>query len=215
MMRDVPYAAWFAFIRQHWQHPGLLLDLFSGTGKIARTAAAQGFRAISLDYSFAMLHKGIGLRVQANALELPFATGIASALAATNCSINYLQSLDELKGFFSECRRVLCFEGLIVMDYCPEERAWQLHNRRVGSPGAAVFFHEFDRRQCQLTSRVTVQSDSSHKVTEIHKQRIFSQHEIAESLKSAAFTHLKFTPNYGLPVSGGVSPIMTVAAYAV
>ncbi|HMV35141.1 MAG TPA: class I SAM-dependent methyltransferase [Turneriella sp.] len=213
-MRDVPYAAWFAFVRQHWQQPGMLLDLFSGTGAMASIARQHGIRAISLDQGFAMLRNGAGMRVQANALELPFASGIAAACTATNCSINYLLSLDKIHELFAECRRVLRPGGLLAIDFCPVERAWALNRRRFEAPGAAVFFHEFEAERYLLTSRVTVLSESSAPRSEIHRQRIFTQAEIAQAVAAAGFTHASFTANYGLPVPVGVAPIVTLTAQA-
>lgn len=213
-MRDVPYAAWFAFVRQHWQQPGMLLDLFSGTGAMASIARQHGIRAISLDQGFAMLRNGAGMRVQANALELPFASGIAAACTATNCSINYLLSLDKIHELFAECRRVLRPGGLLVLDYCPAERAWALHQRRFEAPDAAVFFHNYDAEKDLLTSQVTVLGENSATGTEIHQQRIFSPEQIAERLAATGFRQATFTPNYGLPVPVGVSPIMTLVAQA-
>lgn len=214
VMHDVPYADWFAFIQQHIQIPGLLIDLFSGTGAIARVAAERGFTAISLDQSHAMLRRAAGLRVQATAVALPLATGIASACTATNCSINHLQSLSDLSDFLAECRRVLNVGGLLAIDFCPVERAWALNRRRFEAPGAAVFFHEFEAERYLLTSRVTVLSESSAPRTEIHHQRIFTQTEIAEAVTAAGFTDATFTANYGLPVPVGVAPIVTLVAQA-
>ncbi len=214
VMRGVPYAAWFSFIRQHWHDRGLLVDLFGGTGVMASIAAQHGLNAISLDLSSAMLRKSAGIRVKANALQLPLASGIASACTATNCSINYLSSLDELHSLFSECRRILKSGGLLVLDYCPIERAWALHQRRLEASGAAAFFHNYDAEQHLLTSQVTLQGENSAIVTEIHRQRIFSQEELAEKLEATGFCQVTFTPNYGLPVPVGVSPIMTLLARA-
>jgi SAM-dependent methyltransferase len=214
VMHGVPYADWFSYIRQHWQSPGLLIDLFSGTGIVARTAAAFGFTAISLDQSYAMLCRASGFRAQANALQLPIATGIAAACTATNCSINYLLSLGELNEFFAECHRVLRPGGLLALDFCPPERAWTMHKQKFEAPSTVVFYHEFDAERYLLTSRVTVLRESSAARSEIHHQRIFTQAEIADSVAAAGFANATFTPNYGLPVPVGVSPIMTLTARA-
>lgn len=214
VMHDVPYADWFAFIERHWQLPGLLLDLFSGTGAIAGIATGKGFTAIGLDQSHAMLKRAIGLRVQATALALPFKAGIASACTATNCSINHLDSVAHLHAFLAECRRVLRRGGLLALDYCPIERARLLSQRRFEAPGAAVFYHEFDTEKFLLTSRVTVTSRSSHLRNEIHRQRIYTREQIADCAAAAGFAKLTFTPNYGLPVAVGVAPIVTLLAQA-
>ena len=214
VMHDVPYADWFSFIQHHLQAPGLLIDLFSGTGAIARVATDRGFTAISVDQSHAMLRRAGGLRVQATAIALPLATGIASACTATNCSINHLQSVSDLDDFLAECRRVLNVGGLLAIDFCPVERAWALNRRRFEAPGAAVFFHEFEAERYLLTSRVTVLSESSAPRSEIHRQRIFTQAEIAQAVAAAGFAHATFTANYGLPVPVGVAPIITLTAQA-
>jgi ubiquinone/menaquinone biosynthesis C-methylase UbiE len=214
VMQAVPYADWFAFIQQHLQIPGLLIDLFGGTGAIAKVAAQRGITAISLDQSQAMLRRAPGLRVQASAVALPLATGIASACTAANCSINHLGSVDLLHNFLFECRRVLKPNGLLVIDFCPVERAWALNRRTFEAPGAAVFYHEYAAERYLLTSRVTVLSESSAPSTEIHRQRIFTQTELADSVAAAGFAHATFTPNYGLPVPVGVAPIVTLVALA-
>lgn len=213
-MNGVPYAAWFSYVRRHWPTPGLLLDIFSGTGAMARLASDAGIPAVCLDQSRAMLRFAGGLRVQAIAGALPFGPSVASACTATNCSINYLLSPGALKTFLAECRRVLKPAGLLVLDFCPKERAWALHGRSFEAPGAAVFFHEFEAERYLLTSRVTVLKESSAPRSEIHRQRIFTQAEIAEAVAAAGFAHATFTANYGLPVPVGVAPIVTLVAQA-
>ncbi|GAB4426535.1 MAG: hypothetical protein OHK0011_08090 [Turneriella sp.] len=214
VMHNVPYTDWFSFIQQHWQTPGLLIDLFGGTGAIAKVAARRGFTAVSLDQSHAMLRRAAGLRVQATAVALPLASCIASACTATNCSINHLQSLSDLHNFLAECRRVLKTGGLLAIDFCPVERAWALNRRRFKAPGAAAFFHEFEAERYLLTSHVTVLSKSSAPRTEIHRQRIFTQKEIADSVAAAGFANATFTANYGLPVPVGIAPVVTLTAHA-
>lgn len=212
-MCDIPYADWFAYIEQLGIVPGLLIDVFSGTGALAKIAHARGFRAISLDLSHAMLRCNPGPRVQALAEALPLASGVASVCTATNCSINYLLSYQALRNFFAECRRVLITGGLLALDFCPAERAWALHNRRFKAAGLAVFFHSYDPRKALLESQVVV-GTFPHSVMEIHRQRIFTHEEITQGLTAAGFAGAVFVPNYGLPVIEGVAPIMTLSARA-
>lgn len=212
-MRDMPYAAWFAFIERAGIPPGIVLDLFSGTGGIAKIARARGFKTIGLDVNRAMLKQSLGVRLQACAQELPFARGIASACIAANCSINYLLSYHALCVFLAECRRVLVEGGLLALDFCPVERAWALHNRYFKAAGLAVFFHSYNPQKALLESRVAVGA-LPQPVMEIHSQRIFAHDEIAQSLTAAGFAEPVFTPNYGLGIPTGVAPIITLTARA-
>lgn len=213
-MRDVPYSAWATFVASHLPAAaGVILDLFSGDGSFAAALRTQGFTAIGLDTSFAMLQQGDGLRLQADVRSLPVRAGSADAATATNCSVNYLASLSELGIFFSECARILVPGGILIFDYCSENRAWALSTRLFSAlDGAVVFRHRYASESASLVSTVTIKCAKTPPAMEIHSQKIFSRPEIEAQLTAAGFLHASFTGNYALPVPSGIAPIMTVVA---
>lgn len=215
-MRDVPYDAWAGFVASHLPAAeGVLLDIFSGNGAFTRALRdrAKAYKIIGIDASFGMLQQGRGLRLQADARSLPVRAGIAGAVTATNCSVNYLASVPELGIFFSECGRILGPGGTLVFDYCPEERAWALSTRSFSAlDGTVVFRHRYAPEFASLVSTVTLQHAQTPPAMEIHSQKIFSRHEIQAELAGAGFPEASFTENYALPVLSGITPIMTVVA---
>lgn len=83
----------------------VVLDVAAGTGDFTRELERQGQRAIATDLSFNMLHEGRGpwLRVQSDALHLPFHS---ASFDGVTCGYA-LRNFTDLEGTLQEMARVL------------------------------------------------------------------------------------------------------------
>ena len=91
----------------------LVLDIAAGTGDFTRELERQGYRAVATDLSVGMLEAGSGMRarVQANAAELPFATG---AFDGVTCGYA-LRNFTDLRATLVEMGRVVRPGGRISL----------------------------------------------------------------------------------------------------
>ncbi len=91
----------------------LVLDIAAGTGDFTRELERQGHRAVATDLSVGMLEAGSGMRarVQANAAELPFATG---AFDGVTCGYA-LRNFTDLRATLVEMGRVVRPGGRISL----------------------------------------------------------------------------------------------------
>jgi ubiquinone/menaquinone biosynthesis C-methylase UbiE len=111
-------------------HPGPLLELGVGTGRLARPLTARGREVIGLDASAAMLSRlrardenpPLVRAVQADMACLPFADGtFPLAFVAYNTLFN-LPDLDRQRHCFGSVRRVLRDDGVFVVEaFVPDE----------------------------------------------------------------------------------------------
>lgn len=102
--------------------PGsVVLDVAAGTGDLARELARQGMRPVATDLSFNMLAhaRDVAVRVQADALTLPFAT--ASVDGAT-CGYA-LRNFTDLAATLAEVGRVVRPGGRVSIIEVAEPRA--------------------------------------------------------------------------------------------
>jgi demethylmenaquinone methyltransferase/2-methoxy-6-polyprenyl-1,4-benzoquinol methylase len=90
-----------------------ILDLASGTGDFCRELARQGYRPLSVDFSFGMLAADTSgsPRTQADALRLPVRDG---AVDGVTCGFA-LRNFVELPAFFRELARVTRTGGRISL----------------------------------------------------------------------------------------------------
>lgn len=94
-------------------HNASILDLASGTGDFCRELARQGYRPLSVDFSFGMLAADTSgsPRTQADALRLPVRDG---AVDGVTCGFA-LRNFVELPAFFRELARVTRTGGRISL----------------------------------------------------------------------------------------------------
>lgn len=83
----------------------LVLDVAAGTGDFTRELSRQGLRAVATDLSFGMLNAGrdMPVRVQADAMTLPFRTG---SFDAVTCGYA-LRNVSDLQTTLNEMSRVV------------------------------------------------------------------------------------------------------------
>ena len=206
-MGDIPHRAWFHFVAEFLPHSAKpLADLFSGPGYMAAAARAAGRVAVAIDRHLPFMRKAQG--ICGDAVALPFADGVFSALTASNAALNYLTDTTALGRHFEECCRVLESGGVYVFDICPPERAALLAGRTFGALGGKVrFAHRYASATRTLTT--TVRIHNGEEISEEHVQKIFEPAEIAAAAASAGFAVLRAVPNYGLPAAGENVPVMT------
>lgn len=104
----------------------VILDIATGTGDFVREAHRQGLRVVGTDLSFGMLAAGHGGAplAQANAAQLPFATG---SVDGVTCGYA-LRNFTELQASFDEMARVLRVGGrLSILEVAePASGLWKL-----------------------------------------------------------------------------------------
>lgn len=83
----------------------VVLDIAAGTGDFTRELTRQGHLAIATDLSYGMLHAGRRMleRVQADASQLPFRTGVFDGITCGYA----LRNFTDLQGTLNEMARVL------------------------------------------------------------------------------------------------------------
>lgn len=207
-MADLPYAAWFAYIRKFLAKTSPVVELFSGPGRLSQLARAEGYTAFALDRHFPFLEKKAGFHLNADACAIPFQDGSLGTLIAPNCGLNYLRDAGELLAHFRECCRVLGNGGFYIFDICPEERATGLHNStQTALAGKVSFAHRYQSASKILETTVTVRQ--GNKVQELHRQYVFGSDEIMDAARAAGFTITERTENYALPAAGPLTPVET------
>lgn len=207
-MADIPYAAWFAYIRRFLRAHMPLLELFSGPAPMAGLARAEGFAAFALDNHFPFMKNKGGYHLVADARAIPLREASLGTLVATNCGLNYLRAPGELKAHFQECFRILANGGCYVFDTCPEERAIALNKTtQKAVAGKVSFAHRYQSASRVLETTVLIQAEAE--VTETHRQYIFSDDEITSAAAAAGFTIAERIDNYALPAAGSLTPVVT------
>lgn len=88
-----------------------ILDVACGTGDLIKELAAAGYRAIGLDFSWEMLTRAPGARVQGDALRLPIAD---DAVDGITCGFA-LRNVSDLARLFEEFGRALRPGGRISL----------------------------------------------------------------------------------------------------
>lgn len=211
-MGDIPHDAWFRFVTEYLPASAKpLADLFSGPGYMAAAARAAGHKALAVDRHLPFLNRARS-GICADAVALPFADGVFSALTASNAALNYLTDAPALARHLHECRRVLETDGVYVFDVCPHERALLLAARTFGALGGKVrFAHRYTSATRTLTTTVHIQN--GEEICEEHVQKIFEPAEIAAAAADAGFEVLRAVPNYGLRAEGENVPVMTYVLY--
>ncbi len=103
---------------------GILLDIAGGTGNYAQVFQARGFRVVVVDASVDMLlhaarKLGQGRVVAGDAERLPIRDGSAERAMI----VNAVHLIDDVRGAFSEARRVLHTGPLVVTAFTKENLA--------------------------------------------------------------------------------------------
>jgi demethylmenaquinone methyltransferase/2-methoxy-6-polyprenyl-1,4-benzoquinol methylase len=100
-----------------------ILDLASGTGDLCIELARQGFRPLSVDFSFGMLsadHRSQAPRVQADVCAMPFPD---ASVDGVTCGFA-LRNFVDLGAFFDDVARVVRPGGRIaLLDACEPENS--------------------------------------------------------------------------------------------
>ncbi|MCC6626163.1 MAG: class I SAM-dependent methyltransferase [Chloroflexi bacterium] len=177
-----------------------VLDLACGTGTAVAAWADQGYTAMGLDLSRAMLlearwrYDQSGLPwLHADLRQLPVATASVDLVTAFYDSVNYLTTTADLQQFMAEAARVLRREGRVVFDLnTPQtlQEHWTgVCHAQVGADLATVWRGEWRAAEEISSLRATffVRGDDGRwdRFDEVHDEHGFSDDEIAKAAKAA------------------------------
>lgn len=135
----------------HAVQPGMLLDLFCGTGEVSPILQTPGFRILGLDINRLALtafrqHSQDVPLVQGDALHLPLLNGSIDAIVA----IHGFDLVDRV-GFLHECSRVLCCGGLLVFDAL-NRHSYKLTLKRLGLLLGPLLANRLDEKWIRVFS---------------------------------------------------------------
>ncbi len=185
---------------------GRALDLACGTGTVALTLAARGFRVTGVDRSPEMLEIAAAKAREAG-LDVTFCLQDMARLRLRGCfdlvlclydSLNYLLHPRRLEAAFAAVGRVLSPGGLFVFDvntpYClANDWGNQVAEERCGS---AVLLHLY--RYDPGTGIATLELLCLHntesgleKFREIHRERGYTREEVAAALQRGGLQPLE------------------------
>lgn len=198
-----------------------VLDLCCGTGQLAGTLTARGYRVTGLDGSEAMLRFA-----RENAPEADFILGDARDFAlppayhgtvSTYDSLNHILSLDELTSAFHCVCAALSSGGIFVFDLNMEEgykSRWRGSFGIVEDDQACLVRSSYrpDERLGQMDLTLFVLEDGWRRSDLTLTQRCYSEAEIRAALTAAGFTDARTYDalrDFALP--GGIGRTFFVA----
>ena len=128
LVQDIPYKKWADYLQSAFlkfnQKPELILELACGTGNMTIELSKRGFQMIGLDISVDMLSKAYEKALESNQ-DILFINqdmrnfelhGTVDAVICLLDSLNYMDSIDEVKQVFELVSRYLNPGGLFIFD---------------------------------------------------------------------------------------------------
>lgn len=152
------------FCRVNGPSAGTTLDLACGSGRHIQEFAARGIHAVGLDLSWVLLRNGFVQYgrmdvVRADMLNLPFRTGVFSALVNFFTSFGYFADESDDQRAVAEMSRVLSPGAPFLFDYLNVEReAARIvrHERRETEAGTAEIDRWFDLPSRTFNKRIVI-----------------------------------------------------------
>lgn len=204
LMSSVPYSMWVDYLEEIFERmrskPRRVLDIATGTGRVAIELAQRGYEVTGIDLSTPMLEQArrsareLGLSIEflrRDAAELALPPASFEAAVCLYDSLNYLLDLKRLQQAFEGVAAALAWDGLFVFDlntiYSFEQELFTQENL---SPTHGVRYRWRSRYdQVSRIARVDMEfwTDDGSQFQETHYQRGHSVEEVVEMLEGAGF----------------------------
>lgn len=223
-MKEIPYHHWAYYIYQIFEDFKLssddwVVDIGAGTGVLSRKLAPY-YNLAALDISAGMLvfaRQNTDLKcIQADMVNIPFASQSFSAAYSTHDCLNYLTEEASLIKHFSEIYRILRPGGLYIFDYSTEYNVIRNFNHRTFNERHGNYQmrweNEYDRSNRMVRSTIDVTEYLPYwfgflifwkkkKLREVHLQKIFSEENLEKFFKKAGFEVINKDYDYNENVS--------------
>jgi SAM-dependent methyltransferase len=184
LMRTVRYDYWADYIydisSKYIDTKSKVLELGSGNCKLAAFLKKKYKNIIATDLSFQMLrlNKKITLpKICCNMTRLPFNTKF-DLIISTFDSVNYLLYKKDLMNLFKGISTVLSEHGIFTFDVSMEKNSitHSVYPDRVGKVEQIKFTQksQFNNKNKIHRNIFEIQLANGEKITEIHKERIYS-----------------------------------------
>ncbi|MCD6340481.1 MAG: 4-hydroxythreonine-4-phosphate dehydrogenase PdxA, partial [Desulfurococcales archaeon] len=204
IMKHVDYQLWKRYLIKLFERYGVrydyLLELATGTGRLAELLVRAKIRVVSLDRSRSMLgiaRERLGKSgsppplVAGDMTRLPFAAKFPAVICLYD-SINYLTTRDKLQECLREVRRVLEPGGHFIFDVTTEANSLRHFSRELTFEETADFCYvrrsHYDVLRKVQHNDFTIFTRRGNVFTrtyEAHRQKIYSVPEIVEAARRA------------------------------
>lgn len=214
LVQDIPYKKWADYLQSAFlkfnQKPELILELACGTGNMTIELSKRGFQMIGLDISVDMLSKAYEKALESNQ-DILFINqdmrnfelhGTVDAVICLLDSLNYMDSIDEVKQVFELVSRYLNPGGLFIFDLnSPYKISKILGNETfydLSEDIAWVWTNTYDSKKRKVTFDLAffVRNHEGlyERFDETHQETAYTTDEIKQALEHAG---LKLAEVYG------------------
>ena len=186
-------------VLQHLPAKARILDLCCGTGQLAQTLIACGYRVTGLDGSEGMLKfarenapGGEFITADARSFKLP---DVYQAVVSTFDSLNHIMTLDELTDVFRNVYAALRKSGLFFFDLNTEEAYKATWNDSFGiieDNLVCVVRSSYrpEERTAQFDATIFYLQEGWQRSDLMLGQKCYSEAEVQSALKTAGFTKI-------------------------
>ncbi|NMA65114.1 MAG: class I SAM-dependent methyltransferase [Clostridiaceae bacterium] len=214
LVQDIPYGKWADYLQSAFlkfnKDPKLILELGCGTGSMAIELSKRGYELIGLDISSDMLSKAYE-KALANNQNILFINqdmrefelfGTVDAVICLLDSLNYMNSIAEVKKVFKLVHQYLNPDGLFIFDLNSPYKLSQV----LGNEGffdlskdiTWIWDNTYDTRKRKtifdLTFFIRNKEGLYERFDETHQETAFTTEEIRQALED---TGLRLVGNYG------------------
>ena len=184
LMRTVRYDYWSDYIydiaSKYVDNKSRVLELGAGNCKLAKFLKKRYKNIIATDLSLQMLEKNKKItlpKICCDMTRLPF-NGEFDLIISTFDSVNYLLYKKNLKALFKGISAILSENGIFTFDVSMEKNS-KTHSalpNRAGKVGQIRFTQKSDyNKKNKIHKNIfEIQLANGEKITEIHKERIYS-----------------------------------------
>lgn len=202
-MAHVDYQSWVNLLldltnRRLARRPERILDMACGTATVSCELVKRGLTVEAFDLSPWML---VQAAQKANTPALywydmlkPLPTGRYDLIICLFDSVNYLENLDLLPGFFANVRQALTPEGVFIFDVATRANSREFFADFINveeKPGDyIVHIAEYDDKKREQESRLEFFSPNGiayMRQTEVHRQHIWSPSQIEVAITAAGW----------------------------
>ncbi|MCG9128398.1 class I SAM-dependent methyltransferase [Candidatus Poribacteria bacterium] len=215
MMKNVNYPRWMQYIEsifdKYGSKPRKILDLACGTGALTLLLAAKGYEMSGFDRAIGMLEIA-RQKAESQDLSISFFQGDMmnfdlnqkfDAILCTYDSINYANSVEELRSTFEGVSSHLEPEGIFIFDVTTERNIVEhFHNKTFSENHEDYsyiwknnYLHHSKLCRTFLTFFIR-EGDVFRRYEEIHNQRIFDVSTVDNALESSGFKMLSACDMY-------------------